>query len=73
MNLLLKLEHLAQRQPINMRERKEGRKEGREDGMEGRETGRKEGKRRPVSFIPQKFYYSNLSTEIINLQVNMSH
>ena len=58
--------------------KKEGRR-GREDGMErGRETGRKKGKeggkrRRCVFFIRQKFYHSNLSTEIINLQVNMSY
>ena len=57
MNWLLKLEHLAQRQPINTWERKEGRR-GREDGMErGRETGRKEGKEGDVS--PSFFKNSN--------------
>ena len=45
MNLLLKLEHLAQRQPINTWERKERRKEGGEERMGWREEGKQEGRR----------------------------
>ena len=55
--------------------REKGRKEGKR-GWDGKRKGnRKEGgkRRRRVSFILQKFYHSNLSTEIINLQVNVSH
>ena len=65
MNWLLKLEHLAQRQPINTWERKEGRR-GREDGMErGRETGRKEGKEGDVS----PSFFKNSTTVICPLKL----